>query len=126
MTGELEAKLRDMFRAYDANDFQRALTMLADDVQQVDEISRRWIRDRPGIEAYLDQIAGSVEDIRSDLGDVHEEVWGDVGLVTCWLEQDYVLQGQRQHISAPTTAVLRRENGEWKFTLFHSVPLPAE
>ena len=29
--------------------------------------------------------------------------WGDAGLVTCWLDQTYVLDGNEQHISAPTT-----------------------
>ena len=58
MAGVLEPILPDMFRADDAQDFARALDMIADDFQQVDEISRRWIRDRRGIEAYLDQIAG--------------------------------------------------------------------
>jgi hypothetical protein len=54
---------------------------------------------------------------------VHEVVWGDVGLVTFWLEQDYNLEGQRHHISAPTSAVLRWEDEAWKVAVFHSVPL---
>lgn len=28
--------------------------------------------------------------------------------------------------ASPTTWVLRREGGEWKITLFHSIPLPPE
>jgi ketosteroid isomerase-like protein len=44
--------------------------------------------------------------------------------VTCWLEQDYVLDNQPQHISAPTTIVLRRLGDGWRLVLTHSIPLP--
>ena len=47
-------------------------------------------------------------------------------MLTCWLEQDYTLKGNTQHISAPTTIVLHREAGEWKVVLFHSIPLPEQ
>ncbi len=57
-------------------------------------------------------------------GDVHEIAWDDTGLVTCWLEQDYVLNNQPQHISAPTTIVLRRSGNGWRLVLAHSTPLP--
>ena len=73
---------------------------------------------------YFKTVAGSVTNIRSKLTDVRENTMGDVGIVTCWLEQDYKLGGKSQHISAPTTIVLRRGGGEWKIILFHSIPLP--
>ena len=57
------------------------------------------------------------------ISDVHEEVHGDVGIVTCWLEQDYVIDRQPHHVSAPTTAVLRRDGDRWRFALFRSIPL---
>ena len=47
-------------------------------------------------------------------------------MLTCWLEQDYTLEGNSQHISAPTTIVLHREASEWKVVLFHSIPLPEQ
>ena len=72
------------------------------------------------------QLLTMVNNIRSSVNDVHETVIGDAGLVTCWLEQDYVMEGTPQHISAPTTMLLRREDGAWKILLFHSLPLPAE
>jgi hypothetical protein len=31
---------------------------------------------------------------------------------------------ERQHISMPTTIVLRRSGAEWKVALIHSAPLP--
>jgi len=76
------------------------------------------------INGYLRQMTGAVSGVRSELRDAEERVWGDVGVVTCWLEQDYTFEGDAQHISAPTTIVLRREGGEWKVVLFHSIPLP--
>jgi ketosteroid isomerase-like protein len=54
-----------------------------------------------------------------------EVAWDDTGIVTGWLEQDYVLEGKPDHVSAPTTFVLHREDGEWKVALVHSVPLPS-
>ena len=36
------------------------------------------------------------------------------------------LEGKQQHVSAPTTLVFRREDGEWKYLLFHLIPLPPE
>jgi ketosteroid isomerase-like protein len=70
------------------------------------------------------QLVTAVQDVRSELRDVRETTWGDAGLVTCWLEQDYTLEGTRQHISAPTSAVLRRDGAGWRIVLFHSIPLP--
>jgi ketosteroid isomerase-like protein len=46
--------------------------------------------------------------------------------LTCWLNQDYTLEGSAQHVSAPTTIVFRRVDGEWKLALFHSIPLPEQ
>jgi hypothetical protein len=43
--------------------------------------------------------------------------------VTCWLEQDYTLDGDAQHVSAPTTIGFVRIDGGWKVSLFHSIPL---
>jgi ketosteroid isomerase-like protein len=67
-----------------------------------------------------------IKDVHSEVSDVHETVWDDTGVATFWLEQDYTLEGEQQHISAPTTVVLRRHDGEWKLVLFHSLPLPEE
>jgi hypothetical protein len=97
-----------------------------DDAQGVDEISRRWIRGRDDVEAYLRQLMGAVGDVRTELRDAEEHVWGDAGILTCWLEQDYTLEGKAQHVSAPTTIAFRREGGTWKAALFHSIPLPEQ
>ena len=90
----------------------------------VDELSRRWLRTRHEISDYFRQVEPAIQDIHSELHDLHEGAWGDTGLVTCWLERDYVLNDQPQHISAPTTIVFRRAGARWHIVQFHSVPLP--
>ena len=124
MAGDLEKKVRELFRSLDANDFAAFVREVTDDVQSVDELSRHWGRGRAAFDDYFKQFGPQLSDIHSTLKDVRETVWGDVGLVTCWLEQDYTYQGKKQHVSAPTTAVFRRSGSDWKLALFHSVPLP--
>jgi uncharacterized protein (TIGR02246 family) len=124
MAGELERPVRDLFEALDRMDVERMEKTIADDAQSVDEISRRWLRSKDEIAAYVRQLQGAVSDVHSELRDVHERTWGDSGVVTCWLEQNYTMEGASQHVSAPTTFVLRREDGDWRIALFHSVPLP--
>jgi uncharacterized protein (TIGR02246 family) len=126
MAGELEKVANDLMAALDSKDLDRMVESIGEDAQGVDEISRRWLRGSGEVDSYLRQMIGAVSSIRSELRDAHERVWGDVGVLTCWLEQDYALEGNRQHISAPTTIVLRREDGEWKVALFHSIPLPEQ
>jgi uncharacterized protein (TIGR02246 family) len=124
MAGELEAVARQMLAAVDRNDAEGIMRTAADDIVGIDEISRRWLRGRAAVGEYVRQLVTAVQDVRSELRDVQEAVWGDVGLVTCWLEQDYTLEGKRQHVSAPTSVVLRREGAAWRVVLFHSIPLP--
>jgi ketosteroid isomerase-like protein len=99
---------------------------VASDAQGIDEISRRWIRGSGELVAFVQELLNSVEDVHSEMHDAHESVWGDTGLVTLWLEQDYAMQGERVHVSAPTSVVLRREEGEWRVVLWHSLPLEPE
>ena len=68
----------------------------------------------------------SVSSVRTEATDVSERLFGDVGVVTCWLDQTYTLDGREQSVSAPTTMVFRNEGGDWKLSLFHSVPLPQQ
>jgi uncharacterized protein (TIGR02246 family) len=123
MSGQLEQVATDFFAALDSLDVDAMLQVLTDDAQGVDEISRRWIRGREDVSAYIRQLASSVSSVRSEATDVSESIFGDVGVVTCWLDQTYTLGGQEQSVSAPTTIVFRNEGGDWKLSLFHSVPL---
>jgi ketosteroid isomerase-like protein len=124
MAGDLETKVREFLRLLDAKDFDAMSRTTTEDVQGVDELSRRWMRGGGALRDYFTQFGPQLSDIHSKLSDMRETVWGDTGVVTCWLEQDYSYQGENQHISAPTTAVLRRSGSDWKLALFHSVPLP--
>jgi uncharacterized protein (TIGR02246 family) len=124
MAGELEAVVRGMFDSLDRKDLEAMTRHFARDPQAIDEISRRWLRGREQVDEYLGGLLPMVEDVRSEIHDLRETMLGETGIVTCWLEQDYTLAGERHHISAPTTAVLGREDGKWRMTLFHSIPLP--
>lgn len=123
MADSLEPTVRRMMAAFDALDSDTIDALSTDDAQGVDEIARGWVRGREAMNDYLAQLKGSVSGIRTTITDVQESITGDMGTLTCWLEQDYVLNGQAQHISAPTTVVLRRLGDEWKVCLVHSVPL---
>ncbi|MDX6407067.1 MAG: hypothetical protein QOE13_138 [Gaiellaceae bacterium] len=123
MAGELEGVANEFIQALDARDPERLVSKIDDDAQSVDENSRRWLRGRDELEGYIRQMIGVVTDVHSTLRDVAEQVWEDTGVLTCWFEQHYTLAGKEQQISAPTTIIFRRTNGEWKLALFHSIPL---
>jgi ketosteroid isomerase-like protein len=124
MPGELEAIVRTMFDGVDRKDFDAVLRVTDEDVQGVDELSRKWIRSRDAVDSHWRQALLLVDDIRTELRDVSEATFGEAGVVTCWIEQDYTLEGKAQHISGPTTILFRRRSDGWKMVLFHSVPLP--
>jgi ketosteroid isomerase-like protein len=126
MADELEAVTRQMFDALDRNDAEGMIRPVAKNIQGVDEISRKWMRGIGEVGDYIRELTRMVEGVRSTISDVHETAWDDTGILTCWLEQDYTLKGARQHISAPTTLVFRRDDGVWKIVLFQSIPLPPE
>jgi ketosteroid isomerase-like protein len=123
-TTSLAQEVRRMLELLDALDTESLGAMLTDDAQSVDEISRGWTRGRPAIEAYLSQLEGSVSDVHSQMRDLQEMVWGDVGLVTFVLDQTYKMDGEEQSISAPTSILFRRQQGDWKVALIHTVPIP--
>jgi len=124
MTGELQSSTEKFLVAIDAMDVDSLMSNATKDAQGVDELSRRWLRGTGELESYLRRLAETVSEVHTELSDSEERVTGDVGILTCWLDQRYTLDGQVQHVSAPTTMVFRREDGEWKLALFHSIPLP--
>jgi len=126
MGGAIEAATRHYFDSVDRKDAEAIIRAGTEDIQAVDEISRRWMRGIDEFGAYVRQVVKMVEDVHTSISNVHETLLGDVGILTCWVDQDYTLEGRRQHISAPTTVVFRREGGVWKVVLFHSLPLPPE
>lgn len=124
MAGQLESVLQGMFDALGREDPETLIGHFSEESQGVDELSREWMRGREALETYLRGLLTQVKGVKSEIKDVHEVIAGDIGLMTFWLEQDYTLEGQEHHISAPSSAVLRREDGEWRVLLFHSIPLP--
>lgn len=123
MPDELRNVATDFFAALDALDADGMMEMLAGDVQTVDEISRRWLRSRGDVDNSLREVMTAVSDIRTHLRDAEERIWEETGVLTCWIDQDYTMNGTAQHISAPTTLILRRDGGAWKLVLWHSIPL---
>jgi ketosteroid isomerase-like protein len=111
------------FEAFDRLDFDTLLAHTAADAQGVDEISRRWLRGREDIAEYMRSLAGAVSDVSTSLSDLEERRYGDIAVVTCWIEQDYALEGVATHVSAPCTIVLHREDAAWKAALLSAVPL---
>ena len=126
MGGALEAATRQYFDFVDRKDAEALIEAGTEDIQAVDEISRRWIRGIDELGTYIRHLLNMVEEVHTSISNVHETLLGEIGILTCWIEQDYTLEGKGQHVSAPTTVAFRRESGAWKIFLFHSVPLPTE
>ncbi len=126
MPHELRNVATEFFAALDALDADRMTQMLTEDVQSVDEGSRRWLRGRGDIVNYLRELMPAVSDVGTQLRDTEERIWGETGVLTCWIDQDYTMNGTPHHISAPTTLILRRDGGAWKLVLWHSIPLPEQ
>jgi ketosteroid isomerase-like protein len=124
--GSLEAAARQYFDLVDRKDAEAIIQAGTEDIQAIDEISRRWMRGSDELGVYIRGLLKMVDDVHTSINGAHETFSGDVGILTCWVEQDYKLEGKAQHVSAPTTVAFRREDGAWKVALFHSLPLPPE
>jgi ketosteroid isomerase-like protein len=121
-----EAVVRALLRDFDRMDFAALRGRMAEDVRGIDEISRAWIRDQEGMDAYFRGLEGQVTDIATTVFDLSEQIWGETAIVTGWMEQDYKVQGEPVHISSPFTVALRRDGDTWKVALVHAIPLPEE
>jgi len=124
MASKLEAAMKEMFDTLGRDDPEEMIGHFSAEPQGIDELSREWMRGRDAMETYIRGMLSQVKDVKSEMRDFHEVIVGDVGLATFWLEQEYTLGGKKHHISAPSSAVLRKEGGAWKIVLFHSIPLP--
>jgi ketosteroid isomerase-like protein len=123
-TATLEDQVHRAFEAVDVMDTETLASMLTDDAQGIDEISKGWMRGRAALEAYFGQLEGMVDEVKSSVRDVHAIEWEETGVITCVVDQTYDMGGERQEITAPTSLTLRREDGDWKIAVFHSVPMP--
>lgn len=121
---DFKAKVQEMFDHFDAQEFAELRAMFADDVQGVDELSRKWLRDQTAISGYFEQLEEmGVGDIHSTLSDVTAKQWDDMALVTCMADQTYSIGGDPVAISAPCSILFRHVGGDWKIELVHAVPL---
>ena len=112
----------EAFKAVDTADADALLAMMADDITQVDEISKKWSRGKAEVAAVIRPMFDLVKSIKSSISDVHVQTSKDMAIVTFMLDQSYVYEGQQVVIVAPTSCVLRQEKGVWKFVLIHSMP----
>jgi hypothetical protein len=124
--GELERFVHDFYDAFLESpvDWDRLLTMLIDDYQQLDERSGTWYRGDPAtmLATHRAEIE-SAESYTHRIEDVDVRLLTpDVGVATYvwyadarWDEQDY-------HIRCPSTMVVRREADGWRAAVLHAVP----
>jgi ketosteroid isomerase-like protein len=88
--GEHADSVRALFRAADRQDYEPWVEGATEDVQCIDEITRRWLRGKDELRDYVQQLRSmGVSDMHSTLTDMHETVAGDTALVTCMIKQDY-------------------------------------
>jgi uncharacterized protein (TIGR02246 family) len=124
-TSSAQQTVGALFDALDGLDLDALTALFSSEPQGVDELSGGWRRGRDELRKYLAGLTQSgIADVRSSRSDEHVAEWGDTALVTLVLDQTYTLGGERQSLHAPTSIVLRREDGEWRVALVHSVPLP--
>jgi uncharacterized protein (TIGR02246 family) len=116
-----------LFAAVDAEDFDAMRALMAADPQSVDELSGGWRRGREQLDQYIAGLKElNISDCHSTRSDERVDEWGDAALVTFMLDQTYRMGGERQTVHAPTSLVLRREDGVWRVALVHSVPVAQE
>ncbi len=117
-----QSRVLEAFQAIDREDLQAFFDMLADDMSHVDEICKQWLRGKAAVVAALSPLFSIIQSVKSALSDFHVTTTNDLAVVTCMLNQSYIIEGKSTTIVAPTTCVLRRENGVWKFALMHTLP----
>ncbi len=122
MSLDPKSVILEAFKAVDNADAEALLDMMADDITQIDEISKKWSRGKAEVAAIVRPMFDLVKSIKSSISDVHVQTSNDIAIVTFMLDQSYVFEGQQVAIVAPTSCVLRQEKGVWKFVLIHTMP----
>jgi hypothetical protein len=124
MSAELEGIVTKMFEDLDKLDVAGVISVFADQVQWVDEFTRKWTRgSKDSLEAFFSDAVKAISKIESKSSDFHTVVSGDSGLVTFFLTQTYTYEGNEVELEAPTTIAFVREGGAWKVSMLHSIPL---
>ena len=120
---QLDDFAQHLFQTVDALDIEALSGLITDDCEFVDEISRGWMRGRAPIEGYFAKVKTMISNPRTKVRDVSTRDFGDTAVVTFVIEQTYMLGGQEERITAPTSLTLRRAGSEWRIAVLHSVPL---
>jgi ketosteroid isomerase-like protein len=123
MSIELENIVTQIFKSLDDLDTSNAVKWFADDIQMVDEISGKWTRGKNHAEKAFTDALQVVSDIHSKVSEFYTVMTDETALLTCLLTQTYIFHGNPVSLVAPTTVAFRRENGEWKVILLHSLPV---
>ena len=121
-TSPQEQIVIDMFAALDSIQPEQFFTFFSEDVTIVDEIGKKWLRGKKAAVATWTQILAGMQSCKSKLSDFHVDDAGGISIITCMLGQAYVYEGQPITLNAPTTCLARKDNGEWKIILVHSIP----
>jgi ketosteroid isomerase-like protein len=121
-TSPQEQFVLDLFKSLDR--LEPFFDFLTDDVIIVDEISKKWMRGKAAAIETWTPILAAMESCKSTMSDIHVDMAGDLSIVTGMLDQTYVFDGQQATITAPTTFILRKEQGALKAYLLHTVPFP--
>jgi len=123
-TQALEERVAEIFRLLDAMDVEAMTAVCAEDVHRVDELSRGWRRGREAFRADFTALEDVIDDLHSNVGDLVIQTWAETGVVTCVIDQRYMMGDEEQRLTAaPTSMVFRLEDGDWRLVLFHSVPV---
>jgi ketosteroid isomerase-like protein len=115
-----------MFAQFDLLQQEPFFEYFSDDVTIVDEIGKKWLRGIDAAIATWTPLIGLFQSSKSVLSDIHVDTAGDISIVTCMLDQTYVLEGQTATITAPTTCLVRKDNGVLKIILVHTIPFPED
>jgi hypothetical protein len=92
---EVEDALRRLFRDFDAGRFMDVAERLRDDVEMADEITGGWLRGRAEVTNYLERLTEQCSDVTSTLDSVESRMLaGDLGMVTFFVRQEYLLDGR--------------------------------
>jgi transcriptional regulator with XRE-family HTH domain len=119
-TRAAEAALERFLGSLDAERWDDAAAMLADDVELADELTSGWLRGRDRVAAYLQAQRGVITNITSEAADVASRRLGDdETMLTFGLRQTYDLDGETRHERLLCCAAFREEDGEWLLTLLH-------
>src|SRR5258708_2213717 len=113
-----------LFGLVDALDVEAINELITDDCEEIDEISRSWRRGEAQGGAYFQEGLAAISGVPTDVRDLAVREWADTGVITCVIDQTYRYEGRNERVIAPTTLLLRREDGDWRIALMHTVPLP--